>query len=60
MIEDDYIRYRLSASKYLKLLVPFLNLPFMTNISCKLFRKVAGMVILAQKHSKLNKTEVLK
>lgn len=49
LIEEDYIKYRLSAHPQAKYFTRVLNLPFIPQISRVLFRKLAGMVILAKK-----------
>ena len=49
MIEEDYIKYRLSFSPGLSWLYQILKIPLMPEVSGILMQKLAGMVFLAKK-----------
>jgi len=49
LMEHDYIRYRLSKMKHGKFFLRILDLPGLPQVSQVLFRKAAGLVILARK-----------
>lgn len=55
LVEDDYIKFRLSANRKMAWLSPLLKFPLVKKISQLLFHRLVGVVILAKKIKKSEK-----